>query len=123
MKLNHNESIHGPKQQMVDFSGSSLVSLGRLQYLKLSHQCHPHLYNSLFPHPIIKHHNLSHCFIPLYFLCFSVAMVISVSRIRGNPNRENHHLGKLISQGKLKYEMLQRYGKTSPGKNNCSGKT
>jgi len=117
MKLNHTESIHGPQQQMVDFSGSSLVSLGRLQYLKLGHQCHPHLYNSPFTHPIIKRHNMSHCFIPLYFLCFSVAMVISVSRKRVNPNRENYHLGK------LKYEMLQRYGKTSPEKNNSSGKT
>ena len=123
MKLNYSESSHGPKQQMVHFSGSSPVSLGRLQYHKLGHQCHPHVHNSLFTHPIIKGHNLSQYFIPLYFLCFSVAMVISVSRTRGNPNRENHRLGKLISQGKLKNEMLQRYGKTSPGKNNCSGKT
>lgn len=91
------QSIHGPKQQMVDFSGASLVPLGRLQYPKLGHQCHPHLYKPLFTHPITKCHNLSICFIPLYFLCFSVAMVIRVSRIRENPNQENHRLGNHLS--------------------------
>jgi hypothetical protein len=49
-------------------------------------------------------------------------MVISVSRIRGNPNWENHHLGKLILRENSNMRCCRGMGKHHLGKTTAQGK-
>ena len=122
MKLNHTESIHGPKHQMVDFSGSSLVSLGRLQYLKLGHQCHPHLYNSLFTHQIIKCQS-EPLFCPFVFSLFLCCHGNQCFYDKRKPQSGKPSLGEThLSGGNSNMRCCKGMGKHHLGKTNAQGK-